>query len=244
MKANEFVNEKWSKKYKNSINCSNPKGFSQRAHCAGRKKKIKENAVTFAGQDPNKFSSPKGGKPVMVVVTDQGSRYLITSDGMVLRHKSVHANTGGEDAGMQAWSDKIEFYDRSKPLVPGMMQGLAFPDAITYLFDKGRIALSKGKNGERVALILDNGAWRAATIADAMPKAAQAKPEWAKIVIKADAGTWGSQPKLGWQPLDYNQRADGTLNRVHNGSPVSHGAKVTASQQPVAESLTGINLKN
>lgn len=31
-------NEGWSKKYKNSINCNNPKGFSQRAHCAGKKK--------------------------------------------------------------------------------------------------------------------------------------------------------------------------------------------------------------
>lgn len=30
--------EKWSKKYKRSINCKNPKGFSQRAHCQGRKK--------------------------------------------------------------------------------------------------------------------------------------------------------------------------------------------------------------
>ena len=31
--------EKWSDKYKKSINCSNPKGFSQKAHCAGKKKK-------------------------------------------------------------------------------------------------------------------------------------------------------------------------------------------------------------
>tara|TARA_A100001035_G_scaffold255205_1_gene229606 strand:+ start:3182 stop:4804 length:1623 start_codon:yes stop_codon:yes gene_type:complete len=31
--------EKWSRKYKKSINCNNPKGFSQKAHCAGRKKK-------------------------------------------------------------------------------------------------------------------------------------------------------------------------------------------------------------
>ena len=30
--------KKWSLKYKKSINCSNPKGFSQKAHCAGRKK--------------------------------------------------------------------------------------------------------------------------------------------------------------------------------------------------------------
>ena len=32
----------WSEKYKKSINCDNPKGFSQRAHCQGRKKKMKE----------------------------------------------------------------------------------------------------------------------------------------------------------------------------------------------------------
>ena len=30
--------EAWSKKYKRSIDCSNPKGFSQKAHCAGRNK--------------------------------------------------------------------------------------------------------------------------------------------------------------------------------------------------------------
>lgn len=30
--------EKWSEKYKRSIDCSNPKGFSQKAHCQGRKK--------------------------------------------------------------------------------------------------------------------------------------------------------------------------------------------------------------
>jgi len=32
------LQEAWSAKYKKSINCSNPKGFSQKAHCAGRKK--------------------------------------------------------------------------------------------------------------------------------------------------------------------------------------------------------------
>jgi hypothetical protein len=37
-KAPGKVFEKWSEKYKRSINCSNPKGFSQKAHCQGRKK--------------------------------------------------------------------------------------------------------------------------------------------------------------------------------------------------------------
>jgi hypothetical protein len=39
------VDEKWSEKYKKSINCSNPKGFSQRAHCQGKKKrKVNEDS--------------------------------------------------------------------------------------------------------------------------------------------------------------------------------------------------------
>ena len=35
---NQGVSEAWSEKYKRSINCDKPKGFSQRAHCQGRKK--------------------------------------------------------------------------------------------------------------------------------------------------------------------------------------------------------------
>ena len=35
----DYIEEKWSQKYKKSINCASPRGFSQKAHCAGRKKK-------------------------------------------------------------------------------------------------------------------------------------------------------------------------------------------------------------
>jgi hypothetical protein len=38
MTNEEQVDEKWSQKYKRSIDCNNPKGFSQKAHCQGRKK--------------------------------------------------------------------------------------------------------------------------------------------------------------------------------------------------------------
>lgn len=34
----DYIEEKWSEKYKRSINCDRPQGFSQKAHCAGRKK--------------------------------------------------------------------------------------------------------------------------------------------------------------------------------------------------------------
>ena len=35
----EEIDENWSQKYKRSIDCNNPKGFSQKAHCQGRKKR-------------------------------------------------------------------------------------------------------------------------------------------------------------------------------------------------------------
>jgi hypothetical protein len=35
----DYLEEKWSQRYKRSINCDRPRGFSQKAHCAGRKKK-------------------------------------------------------------------------------------------------------------------------------------------------------------------------------------------------------------
>lgn len=34
----DVLKEKWSQRYKRSINCKRPRGFSQRAHCRGRKK--------------------------------------------------------------------------------------------------------------------------------------------------------------------------------------------------------------
>jgi hypothetical protein len=49
MRAAEFVSEEWSAKYKRSINCSSPKGFSQKAHCAGRNKNENLNEFSPGG---------------------------------------------------------------------------------------------------------------------------------------------------------------------------------------------------
>ena len=61
------MNEKWSKKYKRSIDCSHPKGFSQKAHCQGRKKHnemtIEERVNLFLEKncptDPGKWAASK-----------------------------------------------------------------------------------------------------------------------------------------------------------------------------------------
>ncbi len=65
------VNEKWSDKYKRSINCNNPKGFSQRAHCQGRKKANEDildegfvkNAALVAALASALASSPAVAEP-------------------------------------------------------------------------------------------------------------------------------------------------------------------------------------
>ena len=51
MRAHEFIAEKWSEKYRRSIDCARPRGFSQRAHCQGRKKTQEEqlDELTFHG---------------------------------------------------------------------------------------------------------------------------------------------------------------------------------------------------
>ena len=52
MLLHEIFSEEWSQKYKKSINCSNPKGFSQKAHCAGKKKNedLEENLRDWFGK--------------------------------------------------------------------------------------------------------------------------------------------------------------------------------------------------
>ena len=60
-------NEEWSDKYKSSIDCNNPKGFSQKAHCAGKKKNedmnIEEKLNLFLEKnvptDPAKWAASK-----------------------------------------------------------------------------------------------------------------------------------------------------------------------------------------
>ena len=43
-KTNKSIkNRKWSKKYKSTINCNRPRGFSQRQYCKYGRRKTKKN---------------------------------------------------------------------------------------------------------------------------------------------------------------------------------------------------------
>ncbi len=62
------INEKWSEKYKKSIDCNNPKGFSQKAHCQGRKKETKESTVADAsGSFVSSFSTSPVKKKIDII---------------------------------------------------------------------------------------------------------------------------------------------------------------------------------
>ena len=66
------ITEAWSKKYKKSIDCSNPKGFSQKAHCAGKKKKANENHGKYYCSTDKKWKYRKGPKQSRKKVSEYG----------------------------------------------------------------------------------------------------------------------------------------------------------------------------
>ena len=103
------MKEKWSQKYKDSINCSNPKGFSQKAHCQGKKKKQ---------QNEGEFKAPK-----LTMFSDEAPKKIKKSQ--ITKTETKEA-TGSASAGSYvtpaAWSkslDKKDWRGKSKTLFPG-----------------------------------------------------------------------------------------------------------------------------
>lgn len=71
----EIIPEKWSSKYKSSIDCSNPKGFSQKAHCQSVKKNEEmEEAANAAQQAAIAIAMRKAGKKPKNYTSESESR--------------------------------------------------------------------------------------------------------------------------------------------------------------------------
>ena len=111
--------EKWSMKYKKSINCSNPKGFSQRAHCQGRKKtedieqrpQSKKNLVIFDIDDTLLHTTAKikvldaNGKPIRSLTNQEFNNYVLQP---------------GEQFDFGEFRDAEKFNRESEPIQPMM----------------------------------------------------------------------------------------------------------------------------
>jgi hypothetical protein len=59
----EDVSEKWSQKYKDSIDCNNPKGFSQKAHCQGKLKR--DTKESMCADSSGSFEAPLKNTPIV-----------------------------------------------------------------------------------------------------------------------------------------------------------------------------------
>ena len=123
--SDEVTEDKWSKEYKDSIDCNNPKGFSQRAHCQGRKKnEDKRIPKTKDNQDPDTHSDlytdedPRGtihGLGFKDVETARASVKKIESSDRTHAHKiqaaiamEQRAKVMGKTAESKVYRDYIE----------------------------------------------------------------------------------------------------------------------------------------
>ena len=106
LKKMEKVKEDWSEKYKDSIDCNNPKGFSQKAHCQGRKKRMKES-VEILDASGNLFAT--------VIDIIKGSDYKFKS--FTQPEDSINENKSG-DSSLHDWFTK----SRSSDGTPGWVQ--------------------------------------------------------------------------------------------------------------------------
>ena len=109
--------EKWSQKYKDSIDCDNPKGFSQKAHCQGKKKKSENKEATSAGA---------AGGFVGKVAFNPNSEFVKKSFDETPKKVETKEATGSGSSGSYetpaAWAkstSKKDWRGKSKTLFPG-----------------------------------------------------------------------------------------------------------------------------
>jgi len=119
VKEDGEMEEKWSEKYKKSIDCSHPKGFSQRAHSQGKKKKSENKEATGSGGGVGAFEGP---------IAFKDSDFVRKSFEETPKLKKVEATeaTGSGSVGAYetpaAWAKstgKKDWRGKSKTQIPG-----------------------------------------------------------------------------------------------------------------------------
>jgi hypothetical protein len=111
------MKEKWSQEYKNSIDCDNPKGFSQKAHCQGKKKKSETKEATSAGS-ASAFVAPLAFKQDTKFVKDSFKE----TPKKVETKEATGSGSSGSYESPAAWAkstSKKDWRGKSKTLFPG-----------------------------------------------------------------------------------------------------------------------------
>ena len=144
----------WSQKYKQSIDCDNPKGFSQKAHCAGKKKSFKEMREyvrgfgTYPGDTMKPMASLGGyqffpNKRYATTMPAMSASYKGAGHGTIKPMVTADTKRIPRKPGQKAKSDKhSDLYTDEDP--KGTIHGLGFTDK-----KKAKQSLSKIRNSGR-----------------------------------------------------------------------------------------------
>ena len=127
------MEEKWSQKYKNSIDCNNPKGFSQRAHCQGKKKKQVSEEILKGGKADKKTLEDilkkhnKKGNTIEVLKKQ-------LQKGMKVEMEHTDNKTKAKEIAMDHLYEDPKYYDKlkkieSKESLGGHLGKVAFKDS-------------------------------------------------------------------------------------------------------------------
>lgn len=111
------IEDKWSEKYKKSIDCNNPKGFSQKAHCQGKKKKSETKEATGAAGGSGAFEAPVAFKDSELV----RNTFKETPKKVEATEATGAASAGGylTPAAWAKSSKKKDWRGKSKTQIPG-----------------------------------------------------------------------------------------------------------------------------
>ena len=90
---------KWSDSRKKSVDCKNPKGFSEKAHCAGRKKKMASGGLAKSQQSLKSWGEQKWTTKSGKKSSETGERYLPEKAIKALSPQEYAATTKAKRAG-------------------------------------------------------------------------------------------------------------------------------------------------
>ena len=142
------VSEGWSDKYKKSIDCDNPKGFSQKAHCQGKKKSLKEYYGMPGGMGSSRSKESRNNPEYQKSKERVDSLLAAVKRGREKRKKEAKMNEEsnpriprkkGQPANSKKHSD---LYTDENP--KGTIHGLGFKDVAT-----AKASVSKIRNSSR-----------------------------------------------------------------------------------------------
>lgn len=166
---------------------------------------IKENTSSLQG--------PSGAPVKYFFKTNQGSMYILTEKGESRRIKSVHANTGGEDAGLHGWNQKCVFVPPEDSIKGNSMQ---------YLRNNydGPVMLSVLKPNTLTFLMIKNNQWSPVLFKDAYTKSAT-DPKFQSKSEEPMEFKYVKEPTMGFSVCEWNEKGNRLVSGYHFGSPVS-----------------------